>query len=218
MNTEDLIARLADHAEPVRRLPPPRRRLLVWLAWVVPFFVAVVLIRGLRPDLAARLADPSYAVQHVAAALTALCAAWAALASSVPGYSRRWLLLPISPALVWLAGIGAGCLRDWVRVGPDSLLPALRPQCLDEIALISVLPLAALTVLVRRGAGLEPRVTGLLTALAASAAASAVLDLFHHAEAAIIVLVWHFGGITLLSLLFGVLGRRLFRLPSLRLS
>lgn len=212
MKTEELIARLAAQTTPVKRLPSPSRRLLTWLLWIVPVLAAIVLVMGMRADLPARMADPTYAVQHIAVLLTGLCAAWAALASTVPGISRWRLALPVLPASAWLAGVGAGCLRDWAHSGPDSLLPAIHPQCLDEIALISVVPLAALVALARRGASLQPRLTGVLTALAASAMASATLDLFHHAEAAIIVLVWHFMGVSVLSLLFGLAGRRLFRL------
>ncbi len=211
MKTEELIAQLAARTIPVRPLPSPRRRLLVWLAWVVPALVGVVWVMGVRPDLAARMADPAFALQHVAAAATGLCAGWAALASTVPGVSRWRLALPIPPAMVWLAGIGMGCIREWAQWGPDSLLPAIHPRCLDEIALISVVPLAVLAALARRGASFQPRLTGILTALAASAMGSAALDLFHPAEASIIVLVWHFMGITLLSLIFGVAGKRLFR-------
>lgn len=212
MNTEELIAQLAQQTAPVKRLPSPHRRLAVWLAWVVPVLLAIVLVMGVRADLSARMADPAFALQHMAAAATGLCAAWAALASTVPGISRWRLALPVPPALVWLASIGIGCLREWAEWGADSLLPAIHPRCLDEIALISVIPLAALVALVRRGASFQPRLTGILTALAAAATGSAALDLFHPAEAAIIVLVWHFMGITVLSLLFGLVGRRLFRI------
>lgn len=210
MRTEDLITSLGQDLAPVRRLPPPHARLLRWLAVVVPFLAAIVVLVGPRADLATRLADPRFLLETLAALATGLTAAWATLASTVPGGERRRLALPLVPAALWLAGIGEGCWREWLVMGPDSLTPALKPQCLPEIALVGVVPLAALVVLSRRGAAFTPHLTGALAALAAAALAAAALNLFHPAEAAMVTLVWHFGGIALLSLCAGLSGRRLF--------
>ncbi|MBR9972498.1 NrsF family protein [Magnetospirillum sulfuroxidans] len=213
MNTEDLIAQLGRQVVPVKRLAPPLHRLMRGLAVMVPLLALIVVVMGPRADLAERLTDPGFAIAHVAAIATGLCAAWAALASTVPGISAWRLALPVLPALVWLGSVGMGCLRDWVVRGTDSLVPAIHPQCLPEIAIISIVPISVLMVLLRRGAALNPGRTAVLAALAASALASATLDLFHHAEAAIIVLVWHFGGVVMLSAVFGLMGQRLFPPP-----
>lgn len=216
MRTEELIARLGGAVTPVKPLASPVRRLLLWLAWVVPVLAVIVAAMGLHPDVPERWADPRWATQIIASALTGLCAAWAALASTVPGISRWRLALPVPPALVWLGSVGLGCLNDWVVRGADSLLPAIKPQCLPEITVISIAPLAVLVILSRRGAALRPHLTACLTALAAAALASAVLDQVHRADAAIVTLVWHFGGVALLSGLATLFGRRLFPAPMIR--
>jgi hypothetical protein len=41
--------------------------------------------------------DGRFGVEEVAALATAITAAGAAFASVVPGYDRRWLLLPVVP-------------------------------------------------------------------------------------------------------------------------
>ncbi|CAA7626194.1 NrsF family protein [Magnetospirillum sp. UT-4] len=210
MRSEDLIALLQQDLAPVRRLPPPGVRLARWLLLVLPAMAVIVAAMGLRPDLAEHLAEPRFVAEALAALATGLAAAWAALASTVPGTPTRRLALPALPAALWLATIGEGCWREWLVLGPDSLVPALEPQCLPEIAAISIVPLAVLVLLARRGAALAPALTAALSALAAAALASAALSLFHHAEAAMVVLVWHFGGVALLSGLAALSGRRLF--------
>lgn len=210
MKTEELLAGLTRDLAPVRRLPPPSRRLGHWLAVALPFLLLVVAVAGPRPDLGQRLAEPRFVLETAAALATGLCAGWAALASTVPGVAGRWLLLPLLPAGVWLASIGGGCWQDWLRLGAGFAAPVLDQVCLPEIAATSVLPLAALILLSRRGAALRPGRSGALAALAAAALASAALNLFHHDGAAMVTLVWHFGGTALIAGLGGLGGSRLF--------
>lgn len=216
MRSEDLIVALGRDVPPVRRLPPPHRRLLGWLAVVIPVLVVIALAAGPRPDLADALAQPRFILTIAAALATGLTAAWAALTSSVPGLGGWRLALPALPAAVWLAVIGEGCWREWLVFGPASLLPALRVQCLPEIAMVGIVPMAAMVLVLRRAAALRPAVTGTLAALAAAATASAALEFFHHSEAAMVALVWHVGGVALLSGMAGLAGRRLFPLAQAR--
>jgi hypothetical protein len=48
-----------------------------------------------------------------------------------------------------------------------------------------------------RGAPLSPRITPALGALAAAALGNFGLRVFHPADASLMVLIWHFGGVAL---------------------
>src|SRR5207247_6738864 len=114
MDTNALIQELANSAAPVRRLPPPGARMLIWLALSVPFLIAVIwLLVPNDIDPAATLVDRRFLLEEVVLLATALTAALAAFASVVPGYDRRRLLLPLLPLGLWFASLGAGCWRNW---------------------------------------------------------------------------------------------------------
>lgn len=203
MNTEDLIERLAGDAAPVRPLPPPWRRAAAWFAVAVPAVAACVVIMSPRPDLAARLADGRYLVEQGAAVATAVLAAVAAFAAEVPGQRRRPALLALAPLALWLGSLGQGCLAaGGMSFGPDWV-------CIPAIAMTGAVPAAVMAMMLRRGAPLLPRTTVTLGALAAAALANAGLRLFHPEDASLMVLVWQFGTVALLTALGGSLGRRL---------
>lgn len=211
MRTNDLIETLAAEVRPVRRLPPPGVRTAIWLAIALPYLAAVVLAMSPRPDIASAIADRRFLVEQGAALATAIAAAVAALASTVPGRSRAVLLLPIPPLAVWLGSLGQGCFETWVRTGTDGLV--LRPDwaCFPGIALVGALPAAAMVVMLRRGAPLSPHATVAAGALAAAALGNFGLRLFHPQDAALIVLVWQFGSVAVMSAAAGWLGPHLLR-------
>lgn len=206
-DTDALIAALARQARPVRRLPPPGRRVLRWLAVALPVVTVFAALMGLRPDLAERIAEPAFLVPSLAALMTALCAAQAAFASSVPGTPRWMLWLPAGPLAVWIASLGRQCWQAWMTFGPDGIVFRLDLVCLPIIAMIGAVPAAAVVVMVRRGAPLTPRLTASLGALAAAALAYVGLRLVHPQDAAFMVLVWQFGSVAVFASVIGLFGR-----------
>lgn len=211
MRTQDLIERLAGDAAPLRPLPPPALRAALWLAVAVPAVAATVALISPRPDLADKLRDGRYLVEQGAAVTTALLAAFATFSAGVPGLPRWPLALPLVPLAVWLGSLGEGCIASWVRAGPEGL--SFRPDwmCVPAIAMIGAIPAIAMAAMMRRGAPLLPKTTASLGALAAAALANAGLRLFHPQDASLMVLVWQFGTVAALCILFGSFGRRLLR-------
>ena len=102
MKTEELIVQLAARPVRTRRLAAPWWRSGIWLVISIVYAAVVIFI---RPDgfSAAGLSDPRFVIEQSATLLTAVTAAIAAFSSTVPGYDRKWLLLPILPLAVWLA-------------------------------------------------------------------------------------------------------------------
>jgi hypothetical protein len=215
MRTEDLIETLAREGRPVTPLAPPLRRALAWLAVALGFAAAMVWAIGPRPDLVERATDARFLFEQGAALATAVAAAVAALALTLPDASRFWRLVPVIPAAAWLGTLGLGCFRDWARMGPDGLRLTPDPECFVYIALIGSLPLLVLVLMLRRGAPLRPSWTLGLAALAAAAIGNFGLRLFHMQDAALMVLVWQVGAVALIAGIAALAGRSVLRWPGL---
>ncbi|WP_445504687.1 NrsF family protein [Microvirga sp. G4-2] len=213
METDGLIHQLAADATPVHPLASPWKRTGLWLAMAIPYDAFVVILMSPRPDLAMLLADPRFQVEQVAALATAILAAAAAFACTVPGRSRAICLLPIVPLAIWLASLGYGCLQDWRALGPEGLRLRIDWDCLPAASLVGIVPAIAMVVMLRRGAPLFPRVTLALAGLAVGALAQAGMQIYHVGDISLMVLVWHLGSVAALAAVAGWIGRRVLRWP-----
>jgi hypothetical protein len=207
VNTDDLIREIAASNAPVRRLRPPWVRALIWLAIAAGYAALVVLLHPGTPAMTRSLLRTSLMIEWFAALATGLTAAWAAFASTVPGYDRRILWLPVLPALVWAGTLGAGCLTDWLRLGASGLAIGPDWDCLPPGILIGSVPLIVILLMLRRGAPLRPNVSVVLAGLAVAGLGNAGLRLFHPGDASIMILTWHVGIAVALTAFAGLLGR-----------
>jgi hypothetical protein len=206
VETSGLIRHLAAGAAPVHRLPPPWLRTAMWLAIALPYVCAVVVMKPEAIDFLGKI-DARFALEQAAILATALTAAIAAFASVIPGHHRKIYLLPLVPLAVWLASLGEGCASDWLRFGADGL--QVRPdwECAPPAIFIGIIPAVTIVVMLRRGAPLAPRVSVAFAALAVAALGNFGLRIFHIGDVSVMVLVWHFGGLALISVLAGRIGR-----------
>lgn len=192
-STSNLIDLLAADAAPVRRLRPPMVRAACWLLLAALILVLAASHHGLRPDLATKLTQPVFVTGIAAAMLTGVLAAVAAFMASVPGRSRRWLLLPVPALLIWFATIGYGCLTDWVRIGPAGLSPGETASCFATLMMVS-LPLSfALLIMLRYVARLSPGPVAMCGSLAIAAMTATALSLLHPLDATAMILMWNVG-------------------------
>jgi len=212
MRTEDLISTLAAGTRtPIHRLRPPSTRLALWLAVSVPWVAVVVALMSLRPDLATKLGEPRWMVEQATALMTAAAAAMAAFCTGVPGRPRWERLVPVLPLALWIGMLGAGCLRDWIRLGSQGLNLEQDWACLPGIVMVGFVPAIAMAVMLRRGAPLVPILSVGLGGLAAAALADFGLRLSHAQDAGLMVLVWQAGTVVLLTALSAAAGRGLVR-------
>jgi hypothetical protein len=200
MNTEELIARLSRDLRPVKPLAPPLWRAAGWIALAVAVVAACVLAFGPRHDLMDRLARPHEVAQLVFALATGILAAVVAFELSLPDRSRHWALLPLPTALGWIGSLGMGCLADVAREGPQALVLGTSWGCFRFIVLMGVPLTLSLVWMLRHAQPIRPVPVAALGGLAGAALASAGLSLFHHLDAAAMVLAWH-GGTTLVVVL-----------------
>jgi hypothetical protein len=208
MDTDRLIASMTANADPVRRLPSPWIRTAAWFAMAVPYVAVIVMMMVPRDDLAVKFTDLRYLVEQIAALGTAIGAAVAAFQSIVPGYDRRFLLLPLVPLSVWLASVGEGCIEAWLRGGALQNFTS-DFLCIPAIALVGTLPAVVMALMLRKGAPLSPHTSAALGGLAAAGLGNFGLRLFHGQDASLMVLVWQVGTVFMLTVLCGWAGRLL---------
>ncbi|OYV38342.1 MAG: hypothetical protein B7Z81_04750 [Acidocella sp. 20-61-6] len=214
MTTEDLIQELAGRLTPVSRVPSPFKMLQLWVAVTLAVLAAVVGGMGPLPNLAARVAQPSFALQEMMAAATALLAAYGAFCAGRPDQPGWKLWLPFGVAAVWAAALGRQCLLLALRGQGAAWSVHLDFMCVPAI-LASGLPSALVTVwLLRQGEMFRPAWACLCGALASAAAAEAALRLYHPEGTLATMLVWQMGSVVLFTFAGG--GMAALSLPRLR--
>lgn len=217
MRTEDLVGSLVADLGPVKRLRPPMVRAAGWLALSALVIGAVVVFKGFRPDLGARLAEPWEVAQLAAAIATGVLAAVAAFHLALPDRSDAWALLPLPGFALWVASLGWGCVADFVRLGPEGIALGTSWACLGFILALS-LPLGGAMLFALRHAGpIRPVPTAAIGVLSVAMLASVGLSLVHNLDAAIMILVWHAGAVLVAVALSAGLSRPGFRIAQ-RLS
>ena len=211
MRTEDLIDTLISQAVAVRPLSSPFRRAALWLCLASPWVAMIVFVMAPRPDLGMKLSDGRYLIEQGGAVATALLAAFAAFSTGTPGRSRWTPTLPLIPLALWLASLGEGCVTSWLHMGPAGL--ELHPdwRCFPAIALTGAAPGAAMVMMLRQVAPLTPQLPVALGAHASAALGNAGLRLFHPQDASLMVLVWQFGSVALLTVVGSGVGGRVLR-------
>jgi len=214
-HTDRLIERMMGDLEPVRPLPHPWIRTAAWFALAIPYVTLVVFANSPRADLVSKVTELRFMIEEMAALATGLTAATAAFAVTIPDYNRKIIALPALPVAIWLGSLTQGCLESWVQVGPDSLL--LKPDwfCFPAIVLVGAVPAITMAIMLRRGAPLMPCATVALGGLAAAGLGDFGLRLFHSPDASLMVLVWQFGSVVVLTFLAGCTGRYLLNWKSI---
>jgi len=208
LETEALIKRLSENANPTQPLANPWLRALAWLAISVPYVVAVILFFSPRADLATKLIEVRFLIEQSAAFATAFTAAIAAFASTIPGYDKKYLLLPLIPLAAWLASLGIGCFVDLSHSGFHLTVFHADWICLPGIILVGAIPGLTIVAMLRRGAPLSPASSTMLGGLAAAALGDFGLRFFHPEDTGLLVLIWQFGSVFLLSAFAAWIGPR----------
>ena len=210
-DTNILIDQLAARAAPVKRLASPWQRTLLWVALAAAIIIVIIASHGARPGWLGDLTVASSAIEWFASVATGLLAAYAVFQVSVPGRSPAWAWLPLPAALLWLGGLGLGCLQDVARIGAAAFaFQGESWECARAITFTS-LPLGLVLLMMVRHAGVvRPGRTAMLTALSAAALSAAGVSVIHEGENALMVLLWHAGAVVALAGLSWALGRRLF--------
>jgi len=201
-NTEGLIKNLSQDLYPVRPLPSPLIRTLLWIVILCPYVVLVVLIIGLVLRRPTSTLDTRFVVEQIFALSTGIAAAMAAFASVIPGRNRSFLFWPLIPMVGWLGTLGEGCLR----AGTLETSFHHNLWCFPYIIILGTAPAIVLGVMLRRGAPLTPHITAGLGAIAAAGLGNFCVRLVHQEDVTVMLLAWHVGGVFLVAALSSAAG------------
>lgn len=193
ITTPDLIESLAARAKPVRRLQPPVLRAAIWLLFAAAIVALLAVSHGLRQDIGPRLQQPLFVMGIGASILTAVLAAVAAFITSLPDRSRRWVLLPVPAAALWISTLGYQCLTGWVSIRPEGLRLGEAADCFATLVLTSIPLWLAMLLMLRHIALLRSAAAVIAASLAVAAIASTALSLFHPLDASAMILLWNLG-------------------------
>jgi hypothetical protein len=216
-SNDQLIGALAANLRPVRPLPPPALRTLLWLMLVAAVAAALATFSDLAVMWHRITATSDMWLAVLGSIATMATAAFAAFELSLPDRSRAWALLPLPAAALWVGASGLGCMRAYVLPGTHVAALGEARDCLLFIIGLSVPLSATLIVMLRRAYSLAPPLTAAMAGLGSAAAAATSLNFFHpfdatatdlavHAVAVAIVVAaaWAFGTRTLRNSLAGM--------------
>lgn len=209
-DTRRFVRRLVTNVAPVRPLPHPWIRAAAWCGVTLPVLGVLVIVMSRSAESSWAHVDRRVVLEQLAALATGVTAAAAAFATTVPGY-RRWIvLLPLAPLAVWLGDLGQWCIQDGLASGSSRWSMIAHWGCLPATILMGAFPAATIVMMLRRGAPLTPRLTTLLAAVAAGGLGNFGVRFVHGADASVMVLAWHFSAVFVLSALSAAAGRFLF--------
>lgn len=211
MKTDDLIAAIAaDAGTPPRRLSPAFRAGL-GLA-VVCAGLSFWTMLGPRPDFAAVVGTVRFPLKFALTGMFALAAAALTIGLARPGADLRPARLLLAAAVVALVASVAGELAmtpasGWQArlVGRNSLL------CVASVPALSILPLGAILIVMRRGAPESSAALGGAAGLLAGAIGATFYAAHCGDDSPLFIAVWYPLGVGLVAALGAVVGSRLFR-------
>ncbi|MBV1703500.1 MAG: DUF1109 family protein [Hyphomicrobiales bacterium] len=206
LSADGLVRRLAADLRPAPARLAPGRRLAIWVAVALVAGAAVIALEGPRPDLAARLAQPRFLAEQLAAVAAALGATYAAFCAGRPDEPAWRLWAALAPSALWLALLGAPCIDIAFRLGRSGLEFSGDVACLPAIAVAGAAPAAFAWAEVARSSEFRPRFVAFAATLGAAAWGAVVLRAFHAKDAALMVLVWQAGSVALLAALGAAAG------------
>jgi hypothetical protein len=201
MATDDLIARLTDRLQPVKRLPPPSLRASLWLGVVA--LLGVIFVFGFS-DLKTftdRISDPKLALELIGTLLTGILAVIAAFELSLPDRQIKWALLPAPSFLLWLGSSGYSCWRHFLVRGPGGLEAGEGLHCFLWILGFGVPLAVSLFIALRRAHPLAPGPVAAMAGLGVASLAAFLLQFFHPFDVTFVDLGLHLAAVATVILL-----------------
>jgi len=205
MKTEDLIAALA--ADNRTEQPP---RLFLWPALLLALAVVVLVVRmtlGFRADLLQSLGEPLAVMRFVLTATLGLLGVRLALILARPEGRSLARLWPVAiPAAVAL-GLLAWAYDSTPAEGRQmALVGKTMVTCLVMIPVLSVLPVAAIMLALRKGATTTPALAGFAAGLGGGGLAAMAYAMHCIEDSPLFYVTWYglaIGGVAAVSTLIG---------------
>lgn len=177
--TDQLIARLAADAAPVRRLKRPLLRAAYWLLGVAVIAAVGIFWFSDLAEFSRRAQDSKLVLEMIATLATGIAAVIAAFYLSLPDRSSAWALLPVPPLALWIITSGYNCYDKWISYGAEGWTLGESASCFRFI-LASSIPLGVtLLLMLRRAQPLAPTPVAAMAGLGVAAVSAFLLQFFH---------------------------------------
>ncbi|MBB3196487.1 DUF1109 domain-containing protein [Roseateles terrae] len=212
MKTDDLVAMLAAEAGAADRSAPPRRYAAAMLISLLGATALMLVLLGLRADLAAVAITPRFWLKVAFPALLAIGAGQMMLRLARPGLplGRGWLFIVAPLAALWLGAIGTLVLSP-VDQWQALLLGLSWRSCPFNIAVLSAPGFLALFWAVRGMAPTRLRLTGAVIGLLAGASATTVYCLHCPEMQLPFWAIWYVAGLLIPTGLGALMGPKWLR-------
>jgi hypothetical protein len=212
MNTDALIERLSQNAEPVRAGAVLRRLSLgVALGGAVSFVLMVAWL-GIRPDLMTAMGTAAYWMKFLYTLLFAVSGLWTLERLSRPGASARSRMileaLPFAALAAWAA---MRLMMAPADVRMPMLMGSSHQVCPWRIAILALPVFTGVFWSLRGLAPTRPWIAGAAAGLLAGAAGAFVYAFHCDENAAAFVALWYTLGIAAVGALGAFVGRLLLR-------
>ena len=207
-NLNSLIDDLAEDLEPVKGVMNPLALITPWIIVVVAYIVGVVHFLGIRMDWREKMAEAPFLFEMGMAGLIAVSAAYVAGWLAIPDMREKKWLLAIPVTLFGAFLFWVGCLAFVNGLSPAEFS---WHSCFSDALLMAFVPIASLSLLVRRGATTKPLWLAFMSILSVGAIGWMSLRLTCPADDITHTLLFHFMPFVLLAAVMGALARRLYR-------
>lgn len=208
-NLDRLIETLTDEALPAKPVGHPYKLSKQWGVAATVYLLLILLVTGLRPDIAEKWQDPWWIAEllallavFVSASLSAALLAWPDLHQK-----RALVFLPI-----WtLTFFALAIYFAWQADSPPAPLPPHTFECTLSIALVTFLPAAWTFYGMRQFASTHYRAAGSIALLSAVSLGALWLRLYELNDSIVHVILWHYLPMLGIGVIGVWIGRRLLK-------
>jgi hypothetical protein len=206
--TDRLIENLSSELKPVKCLCHPALRFAPAIIIALVYLAIAVHVLGMRPDMPDKYHDLHFLFEVGLMLIISASAALSAIWLSIPdARGLRWVpIVPLSLFGVYVFWTG---LRAYIDGGVE--IEWHWSHCLQDAALMTAIPAAAMVFITRRGATTQPLTMALMIILAVTGMGyiglrfTCMMDTIAHTTH------YHLLPFTVLGVLLGLLAKRLFR-------
>ena len=206
-NIDSLIDDLSEDLKPVRKLWHPFLMISPWLIICMAYLAGVIHFLGIRMDIEEQLSDLAFVFEMSLVVTIALSA----------GYTAGWLAIPDMRGQKWMLSVSStlfGVFLLWNIshiITSGMLIPEIHwHHCFSDAMLMGFVPVAVLSILVRKGTTTRPGWMAFMSSLSIGAMGWGAMRITCGAEHTGHLLLYHFFPYILIAVILGVLARKIY--------
>lgn len=206
---KNLISSLSDELEPAKPFAHPCQRLLTWAAMSALYLALLISFMDVRHDLADAIKDPRFIFEITLMGFIGITSALCATFLCVPDMrGRSWL---VSLPFTGLALFTVWSITHAILVEGAQMPHLHMDHCMGEGAFMTVIPLAMLLFLTRKGATTRPILMAVMNVMSIAAVAyiglrfTCTMDTVAHAT------LQHLLPYVLIGLVLAMAARKIFK-------